>query len=82
VPPIIEIKKLINWLQTFSSPTGFNTSNLSKIYPDAKKSCEAMSGIIFHSLGSGVNNCIIWCRGEALQEVHWAGQPKNGDCKR
>jgi chemotaxis family two-component system sensor kinase Cph1 len=75
VPPDDEIKKLINWLQTYSSPTGFSTSNLSKLYPDAKKYCNILSGIIFHSLGNDPNNCIIWCRPEALQEVHWAGNP-------
>jgi light-regulated signal transduction histidine kinase (bacteriophytochrome) len=40
-----------------------------------------MSGIIFHSLGSGPNNCIIWCRAEALQEVHWAGNPEKAIIK-
>lgn len=81
VPPEDEIKKLINWLQTYSSPTGFSTSNLSKLYPDAKKWCDVMSGILFQSLGSGVNNCIIWCRAEALQEVHWAGNPEKAIIK-
>jgi light-regulated signal transduction histidine kinase (bacteriophytochrome) len=75
VPPDDDIKKLINWLHTYSSPTGFSTSNLSTLYPDAKKYCNVISGIIFHSLGSGMNDCIIWCRAEALQEVHWAGNP-------
>ncbi|MGI8636011.1 MAG: ATP-binding protein, partial [Segetibacter sp.] len=81
VPPDDEIKKLINWLQTCRSPIGFNTSNLSKIYPDGIKWCPSMSGIIFHSLGSGPNDCIIWCRPEALQEVHWAGNPEKAIIK-
>ncbi|MDQ6812636.1 MAG: ATP-binding protein [Bacteroidota bacterium] len=81
VLPADEIRKLINWLQTYSSPTGFSTSNLSKLYPDGNKFCNSISGIIFHSLGSGPNNCIIWCRAEALQEVHWAGNPEKAIIK-
>ncbi|HSU51506.1 MAG TPA: ATP-binding protein [Segetibacter sp.] len=81
VPSNDEIRKLINWLQTFSSPIGFSTTNLSKLYPDAIKACPSMSGIIFHYLGSGANNCIIWCRPEALQEVHWAGNPEKAIIK-
>jgi light-regulated signal transduction histidine kinase (bacteriophytochrome) len=73
VPSEVEIKKLASWLNTYNSPTGFNTSNLASVYPDAAKWCPSCSGIISHSLGSGLNNCIIWCRPEALQEVHWAG---------
>jgi light-regulated signal transduction histidine kinase (bacteriophytochrome) len=73
VPSEVEIKKLANWLHTYNSPTGFNTSNLAAVYPDAARWCPSCSGIIFHSLGSGLNNCIIWCRPEALQEVRWAG---------
>lgn len=76
VPPKNEIKKLANWLHTYNSQSGFGTSNLSTVYPDAIKFCDSVSGIIFHSLGSGLNNCIIWCRPEALQEVNWGGNPQ------
>lgn len=75
IPAEDEVRKLISWLHTYSAPTGFSTTNLSLVYPDAKKWCHSISGIIFHSLGSGQDNCIIWCRPEALQEVHWAGSP-------
>jgi chemotaxis family two-component system sensor kinase Cph1 len=81
VPSEVEIKKLINWLHIYSSPTGFNTANLSVLYPDAKKWCDSVSGIIFHSLGSGHHNCIIWCRPEALQQVNWAGNPEKAFIK-
>lgn len=81
VPPEDEIRKLIIWLNTYSAPTGFSTANLSLVYPDAEKRCNSASGIIYHSLGSGLNNCIIWCRPEALQEVNWAGNPEKAVIK-
>jgi len=70
-----EIKKLVNWLHTYSRATGINISNLSSLYKDAKKWSNIVSGVIYHSLGSGQRNCIIWCRPEVIQEVNWAGNP-------
>ncbi len=75
VPAEAEIRKLINWLHTYNSRTGFSTSNLSLLYPDAKKWCTALSGIIYYSLGANINDCIIWCRPELLEDVTWAGKP-------
>lgn len=81
VPPVDEIKKLTNWLHTYNSQKGLSTSNLSILYPDANKWSDSAAGIIFQSLGSGQNNCIIWCRPESLQEVLWAGDPQKAIVK-
>ncbi len=81
VPPEEAIKKLGNWLFDHHQQTGFNTANLSVAYPDADKWCNAAAGIIYHSLASSPGNCIIWFRPEALQEVHWGGNPQNAIIK-
>jgi chemotaxis family two-component system sensor kinase Cph1 len=75
LPQDDEIKKLANWLHTYNATAIFSTEKLSSIYPEAKKWCQSASGVLFHALGSGHNNCIIWFRPEALQEVYWAGNP-------
>jgi len=73
VPPEDEVRKLAYWLHTYSTSSIFSVDKLSVIYPEAKKWCALISGVLFNSLGSGRNNCIIWCRPESLLEVHWAG---------
>ncbi len=80
-PSANEIRKLTNWLQTYSPPVGISLSNLSAVYPDAKKWSNLVSGIIFHSLESGRDNCIMWCRPEVIQEVYWAGDPNEAVIK-
>ena len=74
-PPVAEIKKLVNWLHTYSTPSGIAISNLAAVYPDAKRWSNKVSGIIYHSLGSGLSNCILWCRPEVIEEVYWAEDP-------
>lgn len=80
VPSNKQIKELAAWLYMHSNPAGFYTEKLIDIYPAAKEMNMA-AGIVFHSLGSGYNNCIIWCRPEALQEVNWAGDPQKAIVK-
>jgi chemotaxis family two-component system sensor kinase Cph1 len=70
-----DIKKLLNWLMVYSPTSNFSESNLKAIYPDSAAYCDKVSGVSFHSLGSGNGNCIVWCRQEVVQEVRWGGRP-------
>ena len=81
VPDEDKIRELANWLNNYNSQLGLSTANLSALYPEAAKLCDTAAGIIYHSLGSGKHNCIIWCRAEALQEVYWGGNPKTAIIK-
>jgi chemotaxis family two-component system sensor kinase Cph1 len=74
-----DIHKLLNWLMVYSPSASFSTSNLTKIYPDAAAFCDKVSGVTFHSLGSGNGNCIVWCRNEVVQDVKWGGRPDEKD---
>ena len=83
VPAVNDIKDLAKHLHTHYAQTGFHTANLSSIYPDAPQLNDTASGIIYHSLGSthDSDSCIIWCRKESLQEVHWGGNPQKAVIK-
>lgn len=50
----------------------FSTNKLSNFMPDLD-GYDEVSGIIYHSLGSG--NSIIWYKPETVAEIHWAGDP-------
>lgn len=50
----------------------FSTNKLSNFMPDLDGYKE-VSGIIYHSLGSG--NSIIWYKPETITEINWAGDP-------
>ncbi|MEO8583514.1 MAG: GAF domain-containing protein, partial [Flavitalea sp.] len=81
VPTDEEIKKLSLWLHTYYGTIGFDTNKLSARYKPAKEFHKIASGILYHSLGKGPENCIIWCRTEIVQEVDWGGNPEKAIIK-
>jgi chemotaxis family two-component system sensor kinase Cph1 len=70
-----KIKSLSSWLATYTNNGFLNTQKLIDIIPAEESQCSKASGILYHSLHSENNNCIIWFRPETKTEVNWAGDP-------
>ncbi len=75
VPTAAQITDLIAWL-SYSAPHGvYNTYKLSNEYKGAEAIKDVAAGIIYHSLGKSIENCVIWFKPEILKTVNWAGDP-------
>lgn len=70
-----KIKMLSSWLATYTNNGFLNTEKLIEILPDEEQLCSKASGVLYHSLHSENNNCIMWFRPETRTEVNWAGDP-------
>src|SRR5690606_21205880 len=62
-------------LATYTKNGFLNTQKLIDIIPDEEQLCSKASGLLYHSLHSENNNCIMWFRPETKTEVNWAGDP-------
>lgn len=81
-PSDIEIKTLSGWLYSHTVGSSLTTEKLAAVLPaDYAQSCGDVSGIIYHSLGKGTTNSIIWYRPETVTEVNWAGDPSKAIVK-
>lgn len=76
-----EIEYLAGWFSSNNSGGSLHTDKLIDLLPNQKDLCEKTSGIIYHSLDSGNNNCIIWYRPETKTEVNWGGDPNKSMIK-
>jgi chemotaxis family two-component system sensor kinase Cph1 len=74
-PDSEKIKSLSSWLAAYTNNGFLNTQKLIDIMPYEESQCSKASGILYHSLHSENNNCIIWFRPETKTEVNWAGDP-------
>ncbi len=77
VPSNDKIFEIESHLYQKTGGTTFHTDKLSAVLPGVD--CSAVSGIIYHSLGSA--NFIMWFRPETVTEVHWAGDPEKAIIK-
>ncbi|MDR6968422.1 light-regulated signal transduction histidine kinase (bacteriophytochrome) [Flavobacterium arsenatis] len=75
------INKLIKWLSVFTNNGTFSTEKLLDFLPDVNDYCEEASGILYHSLSTENDDCIIWFRPESLTEINWAGDPNKAIVK-
>lgn len=75
VPGQLQIKDLVAWL-AYAAPLGvYKTTGLSNDYEGAIAIKDTASGIVYHTLGKSIENCIIWFKPEILKTVNWAGDP-------
>jgi len=72
-PPDEIITQIILNIHFYEYGRTFSTNKLSNFMPDLS-GYEEVSGIIYHSLGSG--NSIIWYKPETVAEINWAGDPE------
>lgn len=75
------INKLIKWLSIFTNATTFSSDKLLDFLPDVNDYCKEASGILYHSLSTEIDDCIIWFRPESLTEINWAGDPNKAIVK-
>ncbi|TDH26542.1 GAF domain-containing protein [Segetibacter sp. 3557_3] len=75
VPDQDAIRALAEFLYKQESNSAYVTANISNVFDGAKQWIGIAAGVLYYSLGSGANNCIIWFRPEVLQQVNWAGDP-------
>lgn len=54
---------------------------LSRDFPQAESIAATASGLIFHELGAGPHNFIIWFRKENKRMITWAGDPSRAIIK-
>ncbi len=71
-----EIRQIAAWASPHSRNRLISTSKLSAEFEAAKAFCPNASGIIYYSLKSTKDACIIWFNPETLEEVNWAGDPE------
>lgn len=76
-----EIQNLAGWLALYTGNTSLHTEKLSELREEDLKVCNTASGILYHSLNSESNNCIIWFRPETRVEINWAGDPQKSIVK-
>ena len=75
VPADDELRGLLHWLNENVPEGTFHTDHLAKHYPAGEKFTDSAAGIIYHTLGKGAGDCIIWFRPEVVQTINWAGDP-------
>lgn len=75
---IIHLAKV---LKPLSKQGVYQTHRLMDDYPDATGICDSASGVICHYLEGQQEDCIMWFRGESLEEVHWGGDPEKAIIK-
>lgn len=75
-PTVQEILELSEWLGNAHPSGSFETQHLSQYFPPAAAYCHSAAGIMYHALTFKAASCVIWFRGETLDEVHWAGDPE------
>ncbi|RZJ69705.1 ATP-binding protein [Flavobacterium sp.] len=81
VPEIEDINELSNWLFHYTNGGQLFTDKLLGHLPDKPELCQKVPGIIYHSLGTNEESCVIWYRPETVTEVHWAGDPSKAIVK-
>jgi light-regulated signal transduction histidine kinase (bacteriophytochrome) len=75
VPGQLQIRDLVAWL-AYAAPLGvYKTTNLSNDYEGAVAIKDTAAGVIYHTLGKSIENCIVWFKPEILKTVNWAGDP-------
>ncbi len=75
VPSGSELVDLFTFLANAYPNQTFETNNLSDVYPGAKDIAKYAAGLIYHSMGSGENDGILWLRQEKIETINWAGNP-------
>ncbi len=80
-PSVKEILELSEWLRETHPSGSFETDHLSHHFPTASSYCNSASGIIYHTLTFKANSCVMWFRGETINEVHWGGDPEKSIVK-
>ena len=81
VPGEEEIRNLVKWLTNTNEAGFYTSSKLIDEYPKAEKLNDTASGILFHTLGNPLQDCIIWFRPEVQKTVNWAGDPNKAIIK-
>lgn len=80
-PDNAALEKLVPWLADNAVNGALETDHLSGLSADFKDIANMASGIIYHSLGTKAENCIIWFRPEVEQTINWAGDPQKAVLK-
>jgi len=81
VPSDEAIKHLSDKLYDYTNGGQLQTDKLLGHLPDEQELCQQVPGIVYHSLGTNDQNCVIWYRAETVTEVNWAGDPSKAIVK-
>ncbi len=76
-PDINEIKNIADWLIDHSDNDLYFTSRFPAVYEPAVQFSNIASGILCCIFSRELKEMIIWFKPEQIQEVTWAGNPKN-----
>jgi light-regulated signal transduction histidine kinase (bacteriophytochrome) len=80
-PSKADIRSIVSDLSTQYLHTGFQTSHLAATLTYASKFARIASGLTYHPLSIGNDDCIIWFRPETVTEMHWGGDPSKAIVK-
>ncbi|RYY38790.1 MAG: GAF domain-containing protein [Chitinophagaceae bacterium] len=67
-------RALFNWLAARPG-LSFVTDHLPEFYPEGARIAGEAAGILYHKLGDGKKDAIIWFRQEQERNINWAGNP-------
>jgi len=81
VPSDKDIHELSDFLFDYTNGGQLVTDKLLGHMPDNRQLCQLVPGIVYHSLGTSKENCVIWYRPETVAEVNWAGDPSKAIVK-
>ncbi len=77
-----QIRSLAKWLNEHNKTAFFQTNELSRVFPAMANVKDIASGLLSIRIMPELNNYIMWFRAELVQEVFWAGNPKEKDIQR
>ncbi|MCF0057214.1 ATP-binding protein [Dyadobacter sp. CY356] len=75
VPEDEELIPLLKKLAEKYPNAGMHTEQLMTIFPEDEKLSRYAAGIIYHSIGGGTPDGVIWLRAERRETINWAGNP-------
>lgn len=72
-PSIDDLNFLLQWLKNNVEEEIFYTDSLPRIYPDAEKFKDIVSGLL--AIPISQRSYVLWFRPEVIQTVNWGGDP-------
>lgn len=75
VPDDDELIRLFDFLSLHYPSKELDTNRLISIYPEARNISKYAAGVIYHSMGSGNGDGVLWLRQEEIETINWAGNP-------
>ncbi|MBN8491217.1 MAG: response regulator [Burkholderiales bacterium] len=78
VPPPEALGRLLDWLGQQSADASFATEFLAQGYPAGAGLTDCAAGLLCTPPSPGMDNGLVWFRGERERMVHWAGNYQEG----